>query len=450
MTNRASDFHGHMYYGIPNHGQGEGFAQVPINNFENEEYVQFHHEFHMRNVPDFNCFAQEEPIIKRKRWKKPEGMPKRPQSAYNLFFQLERARLLDNEAERKYTKEDVDRIADQQREKRKQPFEKRKHRKTHGKIGFGDLARTIANTWKAMDAADKVIFEQRAAIEKKEYIEAVEKWNVQQCQERKVDIDEPSSDLMGKSKSLYKSPSDMFTQRESGYGSKTDDLVHGGARSRLGAWQERQHLFHVDSFEPNGHFRNFESVSRRSNSVSEIVPNEYVDNLNEQPRFPPPRRETRNISFSYMRRRLPYRFYFGSRSDERAATMLSQHSPEFEQIHNSYENDTQTSSFDQRSPLHRTNRYATNCSNGKSPSFFHYDSPAANFASNRIANMQFQPVPVEMQGPNEHVSPQRSGASNIGSTTHNESCVATIEGLETPEEEYQMSVLLKSFDRGDL
>ena len=36
----------------------------------------------------------------RKGWRKPRGMPKRPMSSYNLFFQLERERLVNDEEER--------------------------------------------------------------------------------------------------------------------------------------------------------------------------------------------------------------------------------------------------------------------------------------------------------------------------------------------------------------
>jgi hypothetical protein len=44
--------------------------------------------------------------------------------------------------------------------------QKRSRRKTHSKIRFADLARTIVNRWKKQDGASKAIFENCAAFEK--------------------------------------------------------------------------------------------------------------------------------------------------------------------------------------------------------------------------------------------------------------------------------------------
>lgn len=111
----------------------------------------------------------------RKGWRKPQGMPKRPMSSYNLFFQLERERLVNEEEERVFTPEDIDRIAKIQKEKDLSCY-KRKHRKSHGKISFSKLARVIADKWKSMDKASKSAFFERAALEKDEYKAAVEEW----------------------------------------------------------------------------------------------------------------------------------------------------------------------------------------------------------------------------------------------------------------------------------
>lgn len=50
------------------------------------------------------------------------------------------------------------------------------HRKSHGKLGFAELARVTAAAWKALDKDAKAPFEERAAIEKEEYKQALKIW----------------------------------------------------------------------------------------------------------------------------------------------------------------------------------------------------------------------------------------------------------------------------------
>ena len=54
--------------------------------------------------------------------------------------------------------------------------EKRRHRKTHGRISFGDLARTIADKWKTLEAKDKAIFDHYAEIDMLRYRREVKVW----------------------------------------------------------------------------------------------------------------------------------------------------------------------------------------------------------------------------------------------------------------------------------
>jgi HMG (high mobility group) box len=108
-------------------------------------------------------------------------------SAYNFYFQLERERIINSDENDRdtivsYTVEDVARIAlvQQKKAKENKPKEKRSHRKTHGKISFGDLARTIAGKWKKLGDASKAIFEGSAALEKERYRKELAEWNKQQ------------------------------------------------------------------------------------------------------------------------------------------------------------------------------------------------------------------------------------------------------------------------------
>lgn len=116
-----------------------------------------------------------------------EPAPKRPMSAYNLFFHLERRRLLDGADEKVFTTEDVAEFALQQRLNGHLPKPKRPHRKTHGKIGFTDLARAIGNRWKQLDDDAKNVFHGYYEIEMIRYKQEYETWNDRQIQLREAD-----------------------------------------------------------------------------------------------------------------------------------------------------------------------------------------------------------------------------------------------------------------------
>lgn len=111
-------------------------------------------------MPNASTAKSTKPTVhkKKKTWKKPADKPKRPLSAYNLFFQHERNRIVgDSPAGADGTK--------------------RKHRKSHGKIGFESLAKTIANKWKTLDKASKRPFEQQAKREKAIYAKKLQAWH---------------------------------------------------------------------------------------------------------------------------------------------------------------------------------------------------------------------------------------------------------------------------------
>eukprot|EP00549_Striatella_unipunctata_P012221 CAMPEP_0118688440 /NCGR_PEP_ID=MMETSP0800-20121206/8923_1 /TAXON_ID=210618 ORGANISM="Striatella unipunctata, Strain CCMP2910" /NCGR_SAMPLE_ID=MMETSP0800 /ASSEMBLY_ACC=CAM_ASM_000638 /LENGTH=225 /DNA_ID=CAMNT_0006585703 /DNA_START=50 /DNA_END=727 /DNA_ORIENTATION=+ len=73
---------------------------------------------------------------------KPRDKPKRPLSAYNLFFQDEREKLL-----------------------------------VVGKVGFAALAKIVAEKWKSLDPISKSKYEAKAAVEKTRYKIELEKWS---------------------------------------------------------------------------------------------------------------------------------------------------------------------------------------------------------------------------------------------------------------------------------
>jgi HMG (high mobility group) box len=127
--------------------------------------------------------------------------PRRPLSAYNIFFQLQRERILNDEADSSdtttgFTDADCERIVSNVSRQRISSSDgsgaggssvdpaaaaaaalKRKHRKSHGKIGFAELARTIAAKWKNVDPEMKERFEKYSTTDKKRYRTDIDAYN---------------------------------------------------------------------------------------------------------------------------------------------------------------------------------------------------------------------------------------------------------------------------------
>uniref|UniRef100_A0A7S2Y9E1 HMG box domain-containing protein n=1 Tax=Entomoneis paludosa TaxID=265537 RepID=A0A7S2Y9E1_9STRA len=97
----------------------------------------------------------EKTVIQDKRTEEQEQpkKPKRSLSAYNFYFSAERKRLLES-----------------------LPARGTKPRRSHGKLGFAEMARSVASTWKTISPDEKKQFEDLAAADYKRYCREMGEW----------------------------------------------------------------------------------------------------------------------------------------------------------------------------------------------------------------------------------------------------------------------------------
>mmetsp|Transcript_37124 Transcript_37124/g.90001 ORF Transcript_37124/g.90001 Transcript_37124/m.90001 type:complete len:730 (+) Transcript_37124:844-3033(+) len=124
--------------------------------------------------------------VKRKRkpplvpWKKPADMPRRPLSAYNLYFKQRREELMKEEEERQHLAD----LAEFSTGTKTHSSRRRKKSNRSVGIGFANLAKTIASEWKELSDGSKAPYEKAALPEKQRYDAAMKIWRAKQKEEK--------------------------------------------------------------------------------------------------------------------------------------------------------------------------------------------------------------------------------------------------------------------------
>lgn len=135
---------------------------------------------------------------KRKHKKKPADMPRRPLSAYNLFFSEERERILSEidgkDGDGESNKDDSSAAKDSSKDEEGvspkpkallRPLipsqkKRRPHRKTHGKISFQELARMVGERWKNLSDEKRQYYQDLAKEDMKRQKAAMEEYYAKQ------------------------------------------------------------------------------------------------------------------------------------------------------------------------------------------------------------------------------------------------------------------------------
>lgn len=101
--------------------------------------------------------------------------PKPALSCYNIFFQIERKRILAGIDENKHHPIIREEMLAVIKEWKSKP-NKRRHRRSHGKIGFEELSRKVASKWKVLDSESLHVIRTQAQIEKERHQYDMRRW----------------------------------------------------------------------------------------------------------------------------------------------------------------------------------------------------------------------------------------------------------------------------------
>lgn len=118
----------------------------------------------------------------RKKKVKAKDKPKRPLSAYNLFFQEERKSMLSQIPNKISSKDLIVASEDQQSspDSNIDSVRKRKRIVKHGKLGFEEMAKIIGSKWKDIEPERLSRYQEEANKDRERYKKEVETYNIKQ------------------------------------------------------------------------------------------------------------------------------------------------------------------------------------------------------------------------------------------------------------------------------
>mmetsp|Transcript_9139 Transcript_9139/g.21721 ORF Transcript_9139/g.21721 Transcript_9139/m.21721 type:complete len:685 (+) Transcript_9139:193-2247(+) len=183
-------------------------------------------------VADLSTTTSSHDTKKKRTWKKPKDKPMRPLSAYNMFFQNQRERIVAGK-EGDPTPEEIESSVLKMLQSKTRGPKRRQDRITHNQISFGDLARKIAANWKTINPKCKAIYDHYAAKEKVRYKKEVVLWKEKKEREhddalllKRNSLLHSSTSLNDTVRSMSSSLATMTASLTSSFESPLDSMQH--------------------------------------------------------------------------------------------------------------------------------------------------------------------------------------------------------------------------------